>query len=455
MPRATMALMVRTTRWITAAIAFLAIISILVAAMLIVRRQLQNSRSEIERITLQGQLMDESFDAILLRLSEVAIASRELLISRGPESARRATELRESEQSLRESLTRFPADTPSDFQSAVATLQDTVESYLNGVEDLLDLNEKDRQERGPGLLNNNVQPIRQTIRLELDKVKGAQEQRLALRREELEAEYTSVNRGFVRLGAAIVVLIGAIGIYTVMRLRKLEQQSFRQSAELEANRDELRKLSQGLVAAQESERKRLSRELHDHVGQILTALRMEVGNLGDLQPRGGHIFAERQHSAKGLADQALQSVRDISMGLRPSMLDDLGLEPAIRWQARDFARRTGVDVDVRVEGDLDSLPESHRIHAFRIIQESLTNIARHADAHGVLITAHHSPSRLMLTIQDDGRGFDSARKSGGAGMLGIRERVQELGGRCEIHSQLAKGTLVHIDIPIEEREVHV
>ena len=451
----TISLTGRTKRWITAAVAFLAIILILVAAMLIVRRQLRNSRSEIERIALEGRSIDESVNTILLRLSEVAITSRELLIARRPDLVRlRSEELRESANSLRQSLTEFSSGTPADFRSALGTLGGTVERYLQETEKLLDLTDEGRVEYGPALINDMIRPMRQTIRLEVDRVKAAEEKRLSARRHELEAEYDSVNQDLFRLGALIVVLTSAIAVYTVARLRTLERQSHRQAVELAANRDELRKLSHGLVAAQESERKQLSRELHDHVGQILTALRMEVGNLGDLHRQKNPTFGQRLDSAERLGDQALQAIRDISMGLRPSMLDDLGLEPAIRWQARDFSRRTGVDMDVRIEGNLDSLPERVRIHAYRIVQESLTNIARHANAHHVMITAHHSPSRLMVTIQDDGEGFNVTHKFGGAGLLGMRERAQELGGRCEIHSQLGKGTVVHIDIPIEESAVH-
>jgi len=447
---------VRITRWITAAIAFLAIISILLTAIFIVRRQVRNSREEVERIALEGRSIDESVNTILLRLSEVAITSRELLIARVPGVALlRADELRESANSLRQSFKAFSSEAPPEFRSALGTLGQTVDRYLQEVEKLLDLTPEGRAEYGPALINDMTRPMRNTIRLEIANVRAAELKRLEAKRRELNAEYDSVNRQLFRLGALIVLLITAIAIYTTARLRMLERQAYQQATELTENRDELRKLSQGLVAAQESERKHLSRELHDQVGQILTALRMEVGNLGDLHRQGSPAFEDRQHSAERLGDQALQAVRDISMGLRPSMLDDIGLEPAIRWQARDFARRTGVDTEVRIEGDLDSLPEKHRIHAYRIVQESLTNVSRHARAQHVLITAHHSLTRLTITIQDDGQGIDAEQKAGGAGLLGIRERVQELGGRCEIYSQNSKGTLVHVDIPIEESGANV
>ena len=450
-----MLLEVRATRWITAAIAFLAIVSIFITGQFIVSRQLRDSRSQIERIVLEGQSVDESVNTILLRLSEVAITSRELLIARGSGVTQlRARELLESANSLRQAFKEFSSDAPEDFRSAMGTLGVTVDRYLGEVEKLLDLSDEARLEYGPLLINDMIRPMRQTIRVEIDRVKENERQRLAARRSELEAQYFSLSRQLLRMGSLIVLLTALIALYTVLRLRKLELKAYHQSIELRGNRDELRKLSQGLVAAQESERKLLSRELHDHVGQILTALRMEIGNLGDLRHRGNSDFDDRQHSAERLSDQALQAVRDISMGLRPSMLDDLGLEPAIRWQARDFSRRTGVDAEVRIEGDLDSLPEKHKIHAFRIVQESLTNVARHAGAHHVMITAHCSSSMLSLTIQDDGRGINSGQQPAGAGLLGIQERVQELGGRCDIHSQTSKGTLIHVDVPIVAGRAH-
>jgi signal transduction histidine kinase len=443
------------TRWVTAAIAFAAIVSILVMAMLLLRRQLRDSRAEIERIALEGRSIDESVNTILLRLSEVAITSREFLMARRQESAQmRAANLRESASSLRQSLAAFSGGPPSEFRSALGTLGTTVELYLQEVEKLLDLSEEGRLEYGPALINDMIRPLRQTIRLEVDRVRAAEVARLEARRRQLDSEYDTMNRNLLQLGALMVALIGGIAIYTVVRLRFLEMKSYRQATELASNRDELRDLSQGLVAAQESERKQLSRELHDQVGQILTALRMEVGNLGDLHRVNGTAFEDRLRSAEHLGDQALQAVRDISMGLRPSMLDDLGLEPAIRWQARDFSRRTGVDVEVKIEGDLDLLPENHRIHAYRIVQESLTNIARHAKAGHAVITAHYSPTRLTITIADDGAGFDPEGKFAGAGLFGIRERVQELGGRCEVHSQPSKGTLLHVDVPLAESRVH-
>jgi signal transduction histidine kinase len=448
---------VRGARWITASFAFAAIIAVLLAATLVLRHQLQTSRGEIERIAQEGKSVDQSVDAVLLRLSEVAITARELVVARQPQTIlRREAELRESADSLRQSITDFSSGTPEEFRSDLAGLQGIVLRYLSEVDRLLSLPADQRLEQGTTLTNQMMRPLRQTLATELSRVKAAQDRRFDSRRRQLLATYDNLDHDLLRFGILIVLLVSGIACYAVLRLRRLEEHSYHQSRELGLHRDELRKLSQGLVEAQESERNRLSRELHDEVGQMLTALRMEIGNLRGLHERNDPAFQERWVSAKQLGDQLLQAVRDISMGLRPSMLDDLGLEPAIRWQARDFARRSGIDVDVSVEGNLNLLPEKQRTYAYRIVQEGLTNIARHAHAQEVLITAQQSDTRFRLTIRDNGRGFEAGRSSnGGAGLLGIRERVQELGGSCEIQSQPSKGTVIRIEIPLEEQHAHV
>jgi signal transduction histidine kinase len=217
----------------------------------------------------------------------------------------------------------------------------------------------------------------------------------------------------------------------------------------------MRGLSHRLVQAQEEERRTLSRELHDEVGQILTALRMELGNLEQLRSKNG-AFDDHMREAKSLAEQTLRTVRDMSMGLRPSMLDDLGLGPALEWQARDFARRTGVAVAVELNGELAQVPEVHRTCIYRIVQEALTNCARHAHATHIRITLHGGEDLISLSVQDDGVGLASPSEGAraGIGLLGIEERVRELGGVTRIQSQLRKGTLLSVEIPAREEVEH-
>jgi signal transduction histidine kinase len=147
----------------------------------------------------------------------------------------------------------------------------------------------------------------------------------------------------------------------------------------------------------------------------------------------------------------MQSVRALAMGLRPSMLDDLGLEPALRWQAQEFSRRSGVPVSLETDGELEDLPDSVRTCIYRVVQESLTNCARHAEAKDVRITVHGSRDRIYLTIQDDGKGFDIHNPGNrGMGLVGMEERIRKLGGTLIISSQnmnIPKGTILEIELP--------
>jgi len=140
--------------------------------------------------------------------------------------------------------------------------------------------------------------------------------------------------------------------------------------------------------------------------------------------------------------------------LRPAMLDELGLEPALQWQGREHSRRTGIPVSLQVEGDLDQLPEEYRTCVYRVVQEALTNIAKHAAAQQILvgITAHNDV--LVISIQDDGRGFKPrGRHREGVGLLGMAERVKKLGGDLEVESKVGQGTSITARLPLAKNTI--
>jgi signal transduction histidine kinase len=183
------------------------------------------------------------------------------------------------------------------------------------------------------------------------------------------------------------------------------------------------------------------------VGQALSAVLVELRNLsaesaiqGDEQSRG-HV-----ETVKNLAENSVRVVRNMALLLRPSMLDDLGLVPALRWQAREVSKRTSMEVSVAAELVSDDLPDAYKTCIYRVVQEALNNCSRHARAARVHIRVRQEPSRLSLSIQDDGQGFD-ARQTKGLGLLGMEERVARLGGKCEIHSALGSGTIVAVELP--------
>jgi len=265
--------------------------------------------------------------------------------------------------------------------------------------------------------------------------------------QQSQAAFRAYQNGILAVALILGLLVAG---FTVYRISRLERHSEQQRVRAETAEQELRRLSQELVKAQEEERRALSRELHDEVGQALTALRMDLGNLAAALEESPARFQQGLSEAKELVERTMQMVRDLAMGLRPSMLDDLGLVPALQWQVREFSRRSGIPVELDVDGDLERLPDTHRTCVFRVVQEALTNCGRHAQARHVRVALHGGPAQLTLTIQDDGAGFDVAagRAAGGLGLVGIDERVRALSGALEILSQPRKGTLLRAVLPL-------
>jgi signal transduction histidine kinase len=209
----------------------------------------------------------------------------------------------------------------------------------------------------------------------------------------------------------------------------------------------LHELSAKLVRAQEEERRALSRELHDEAGQAFSAIMLEAENLLDM----GHspCVAPRLKSIRDMAERGVAETRNMALLLRPSMLDDFGLVPALNWQARETAKRTGLRVQVTAPDLEQDLPEEHKTCIYRVVQEALNNVARHAQATAAQITIQQQQGELQLTIQDDGTGFDSQRVRG-LGLLGMEERARHLGGSFVIDSQAGRGTILKVRLPLAE-----
>jgi signal transduction histidine kinase len=144
----------------------------------------------------------------------------------------------------------------------------------------------------------------------------------------------------------------------------------------------------------------------------------------------------------------VRTVRDLALGLRPSMLDDFGLQPALEWHVRDFSRRFGIAVDLSVHGDFDLLSEPHRICAYRSVQEALTNCVRHARASRITVSVRRLVDTLTVSVADDGIGFDPAERVGGLGLRGIEERVRDLHGVMSIRSVPGSGTTLTMEVPL-------
>ena len=239
-------------------------------------------------------------------------------------------------------------------------------------------------------------------------------------------------------------VIGLLGTWQDITARK------RTDDELLASRERLLILSRHLISAQEAERRRISHELHDEIGQVFTAVSLHLQLVKSNIPTECSPLIDESLQIVG---KAIQQVREMSLNMRPQMLDDFGLVATLQWFIERQRKHSGFEVlfDARTAGQ--ELSSDSKITCYRIVQEAITNIQRHAQAEHVWITYDESDVGVTLSVRDDGRGFDviasEQRISRGhcLGLLGIRERVELLNGKCEIRSEFGAGTTIHVFVP--------
>jgi len=219
--------------------------------------------------------------------------------------------------------------------------------------------------------------------------------------------------------------------------------------QIEASREQLRALASRLQKVREEERTGIAREIHDELGQALTGLKLDISWMKNRLPRDHEMMAQCL-SIIARIDQTLTAVRRIATELRPSVLDQLGLAAALEWQGQEFGARTGIEVAMEVSVDGAEIPDDLGSSAFRILQESLTNIIRHANASRVAIRLSQTPTLLTLEITDNGIGCTAACFEGtrSLGLVGMRERALACGGECTISGVPGRGTTVSLRVPL-------
>lgn len=233
-------------------------------------------------------------------------------------------------------------------------------------------------------------------------------------------------------------------------LPDLREQYQRLLQRLEANEREFRRLGRAVWRVQEDERRRLARELHDGLGQNLTALKHRLGQIGsELTPQQSSL-RDKLDTALALCAGALEDTRNLSRLLRPPILDDLGLEPALKWLARSIEQAAGVTVVVEIEM-LPALDGELQTLLFRVAQEALNNAAKHAAANSLLLRLVVREQQLQLQVIDDGRGFDPAQvaAAGGSGLGSMRERLRLYGGLLEMRASPGNGTRLRATVPLD------
>ncbi len=237
--------------------------------------------------------------------------------------------------------------------------------------------------------------------------------------------------------------------YTVI-LRDVTER-VRAENDLRASRDEIKELALAASTIREQEKSRIARELHDELGQALTALKIDVVWMRQNLPSAGAALADKLDEMQLLLDGTVAATRRISADLRPLVLDDLGLAAAAEWVVQNFTHRTGVACELAMARGLE-LGEPYATTVFRVLQETLTNVAKHADATQVEVSLNREGPEVTLSVHDNGRGFvvQSQRKAGSFGLLGLRERAALLGGSVSIESAPGLGTSVEMHLTIQE-----
>jgi signal transduction histidine kinase len=426
--------------WLVAALGLGSLLLLIALSTLASSRKAQDIYLQLDQLGTHHRLVETHLRQLRSDVNLSGVFVRDYLLDvareRGPGYREQLTEFREANiATLTELETLIGRD------ERIESLRAKLDEYWQTFDPLFDWTPAEKILQSAGFLRREVVPRRDavlSIALEIEELNNAN---VVAQKAEVARRQEAFRRDIRRLLWQTVLLGLAVAVIVVVRLRVLEHRS----EEAEA---QMRELSQQLVNTQEEERRNLSRELHDHVAQVLTGLRMGLGRIE--RTSGDRRVSAAVAECRQLVDDMFRTVRDLALGLRPSMLDDFGLQPALEWHVRDFSRRCNMDVELKIEGDVASLPDKHRTCVYRVIQEAMTNCARHARAKAILVEVASREGQLRVAVSDDGIGLDPAMGRRGLGLRGIEERVKELRGSMNIarRAGAGAGTTVSVLLPV-------
>jgi signal transduction histidine kinase len=350
-------------------------------------------------------------------------------------------------------LRNYPSDSSAEERALLTQMEEAVAVEQSTFAGAPAWSATERHQLGRDLVAHKILPTRTHVLALASAIAGANHRRLLEENATVADQFlglqTRVSRMVVLTLLAGILLSLAAGYYIL----RLEQSGRKRYLALAKSRQDLEALSRRLVEVQESERQSISRELHDEVGQTLGALLVDVGQLSNLVSPGDTPVKAQIARIRTAAESAVRSIRDMALLLRPPMLDDLGLIPALEWQARETSRRSDMEVEVHASGLPDSLSDRVRVGIYRLAQEALQNAARHAHAKNAKVIVKGEPDKVEIEISDDGIGFQPERTRG-MGILGMEERVRQLDGTIELRSAPGRGTTVYVVLPLEDKDIH-
>ena len=336
-----------------------------------------------------------------------------------------------------------------DEHARVQGLRREIDGFRTTLLDVLASDRTQWRSQAP-LLLSRILPRRTSVMQVSDEIQSLNRSAFVQQQQAMADIYAATQRRvWEMLGFALAASLG-IALFATMYVGRLERDLHRQRLkELQTTHD-LQRLSTKLVTAQEEERRTIARELHDEIGQVLMAIKVELA-LAQRRIEAAGVHDRLLDDAQTITDGALNTVRDLTHLLHPALLDDLGLPAAVDWYLTGFGKRHGIAVELLQEGmDARLVPEIEAA-AYRIIQEALTNVAKHAHASLAFVYLRRVEDMLQIAIEDNGLGFDPATARRGLGLIGIRERVAHLRGAVRVDSAAGNGTRLRIELPARIR----
>jgi signal transduction histidine kinase len=373
---------------------------------------------------------------------------QEYLLSQDPQAdGLTAAEFARLTAEINSTVRKYPANCQPQERALLESLQQLFTEQQGMINPVLSWSREERHRQAWRFLNEEVLPQRSRILETSEKIALWNSQQLGAADREMFRSFASLQARQTRLLAIALTAGLVLSLASIVYLLRLGEEAERRYQELARNRAQLEALSAQLVDAQETERRSISRELHDEVGQSLGALLVEVGRLAASVPSDNVKVKGHVDKIKSVAETTVQTVRNIALLLRPSMLDDLGLIAALEWQGREVSRRSEMEVEVQSREISEKLPDEYRICIYRLVQEALNNAARHSSAKNARVTVEQTADKILVGVYDDGRGFDPQRVRG-LGILGMEERVRRLGGILAIDSKPGHGTTLKAEFPL-------
>ncbi len=392
----------------------------------------------------RARVLDQLRDSVFLS----GTFARDYLLTPDPKAAAPLrAEVGRNRRRADEALAAYPPSPDEPVQRLLSDLHGEINVYWKVLELMLEVG---MRERGTGMDRYFTQSLanrRETVTGIISRIGEVSESENRRREEDIQATDRFFFLTLLAIVALTVVLGWVLAAAASRHLVRLSNEASDRLAENVKAREALADLSAKVLRAQEDERRAISRELHDEVGQSLSALIVEAGNTAAGLPVDADGVRSDLISMRAIAQRCLDSVRNMSLLLRPSMLDDFGLVPALEWQAREVQKRSRLRVTVTADDEAGEVPDELRTCVYRLAQETLHNITKHARAKSVHLALVRYGDTLRLTVEDDGHGFDTGRTRG-LGLLGMRERVARLHGSFDIDSTPGQGTRVSVTLPL-------